>query len=86
MIKYSGILSVILGSLVSRLLFVNNLTLAIGHTTVIPTFILGIIGTVFAIIGFLKLTNKYCHMLCLIGGILNVFPVAYFVFLIFAIG
>lgn len=86
MIKYSGILSILLGILVNLLLFVDNVSLAIGFTTVIPAFILSIIGTVFAIIGFIKLTNRYSYVICGIGGTINILPIAYFIFLIFAIG
>ncbi|MGM0156529.1 hypothetical protein IGI47_000817 [Enterococcus sp. AZ191] len=86
MIKYSGILSILLGILVNLLLFVDNLSLAIGFTTVIPVFILSIIGTVFAIIGFIKLTNWYSYVICGIGCTINILPIAYFIFFIFAIG
>ncbi|KAA9188008.1 hypothetical protein F6X95_01165 [Enterococcus durans] len=86
MMKYSGMISVVFGLLVNLLLFVDDASLVLGLTSVIPVFILGAIGTVIAIFGFLKLSNNYLRMSCVVGGLLNLLPILYFIFLIFAIG
>lgn len=86
MIKYSGIFSVVLGIVVNLVLFVDVIIFAIGFTTVIPAFILSFIGVFFAILGFIKVPTNYSHLLCIIGGMLNISPVVYFILLFFSLG
>ncbi|MGG5339765.1 hypothetical protein IGJ48_002467 [Enterococcus pernyi] len=86
MIKYSGMVSVVLGLIVNLLFFVDDASLTLGLTSVIPIFILGFIGTILAIIGFIKLSNSYLRITCVIGGLVNLLPIFYFIFLNFAIG
>ncbi|MGG5307732.1 hypothetical protein IGK38_002401 [Enterococcus pernyi] len=85
-VKYSGIISMVFGLLVNLLLFIDDASLALRLTSVIPIFVLGAIGTVIAIFGFLKLSNSYLRLTCVVAGLLNLSPILYFIFLIFAIG
>lgn len=84
-VKYSGIISMVFGLLVNLLLFIDDASLTLELTSVIQIFILGAIGTVIAILTSLKLSKSYLRFSCVVGGLLNLSPIFYFIFLIFAI-